>query len=316
MSDLRASSHNESPARFAWPWSALLIGSFLVAYTPTFLSLIHGPWKTEQEGHGPLIIAASLWLAWQSSDRLRAVALSPAPVAGWTALLIGLLLMILARTQGVLGAEVLSTIIVIAGCALLLAGRPMLRTLAFPVGFLLFAVPLPDWMIDAATVPLKVFISDRVTSILYAAGYPIAQNGVIIVIGSYELLVKDACSGMNSIFALSAIGVFYAHAFRWHSKIRSLILMAAIVPIAIAANFIRVLALVLIAYYGGIDRLAGPLHVLTGIGLFVVAVILLVTFDGLLGIGTAVFGLSRPRVRVASIKVLPHADSGRGISDD
>jgi exosortase B len=293
MSDLGASSRNESLTRSAWPWSALLIGSFLVAYTPMFLGLIRGPWRTEQEGHGPLIIAASLWLVWQSSERLRAIALSPAPLAGWTALLIGLLLMFLARTQGVLGAEVLSAIVVIAGCVLLLAGGPTLRALAFPVGFLLFAVPLPDWMIDAATVPLKVLISDLVTRILYAAGYPIAQNGVMIVIGSYELLVKDACSGMNSIFALSAIGVFYAYALRRHSTIRSLILMAAIVPIAIAANFIRVLALVLIAYYGGIDRLAGPLHVLTGSGLFVVAAILLFAFDGLLGIGAFMIGWTR-----------------------
>ena len=40
----------------------------------------------------------------------------------------------------------------------------------------------------------------------------------MIMIGSYQFLVKDACSGMNSIFALSAIGVFYAYAFRWEEK--------------------------------------------------------------------------------------------------
>ena len=68
-------------------------------------------------------------------------------------------------------------------------------------------------MVDAATVPLKVLISDMVTNVLYAAGYPIAQNGVVIQIGPYQLLVQDACSGMNSIFALSAIGVFYVYAF-------------------------------------------------------------------------------------------------------
>jgi len=190
--------------------------------------------------------------------------------------------MFLGRTQGVLGAEVLSAIAVIAGCVLLLAGRAMFSALAFPIAFLLFAVPLPDWMIDAATLPLKVFISDSATHILYAAGYPIAQNGVMIVIGPYQLLVKDACSGMNSIFALAAIGVFYVYVFRRHSRIRSLMLLAAIIPIAIAANFIRVVALVMIAYHGGIDRLAGPLHALTGLALFLVAVILLGMFDALL----------------------------------
>src|ERR1035437_10903588 len=105
-------------------WPALLVGSFFAAYTPTILSLIDGPWQTEQEGHGPLIIAASLWLVWQSRERLKSAEISPAPVAGWAVLLFGLLLMFLARTQGVLAVEALSVIPVITGCILLSAGWP------------------------------------------------------------------------------------------------------------------------------------------------------------------------------------------------
>src|SRR5665213_1011048 len=277
-----------------WLWPALLVGSFLAAYSPTVLSLIDGPWQTEQEGHGPLIIAAALWLVWQSRERLKAVRLSPAPALGWATLLSGLVLMFLGRTQGVLAVEVLSILPVITGCVLVSAGWPMLRVLAFPIGFLFFSIPAPDWIIDAITVPLKVFISDLVTRVLYAAGYPIAQNGVMIMIGSYQVLVKDACSGMNSIFALSAIGVFYAYAFRWDEKLRSLLLLAAIIPITIVANFIRVIALVLIAYYCGVDMLEGILHDLTGIGLFVVAVVLLFLFDGFLGLTAALFRRTRP----------------------
>lgn len=286
----------KSGALKAWLWPALLAGSFLAAYTPTIMSLIDGPWQTEQEGHGPLIIAASLWLVWQSRERLKAAEIAPSPVIGWTALLLGLALMFLARLQqGLLTVEALSIIPVIIGCVLISAGWPTLRILAFPIGFLFFAVPMPDWLIDAATVPLKVFISNIVTRILYATGYPIAQNGVMIMIGSYQLLVKDACSGMNSIFALSAIGVFYAYAFRWEEKIRSLLLLAAIIPITILANFIRVITLVLIAYYGGPDLLEGIVHDLTGIGLFVVAVILLFLFDSFLGLCTAMLGRLRRR---------------------
>jgi exosortase B len=277
-------------------WPGLLMVSVLAAYTPTALSLIAGPWQTEQEGHGPLIIVASLWLVWQSRERLKSAEISAAPVMGWIALLIGLALMFLARVQqGLLTVEVFSIIPVIAGCILISVGWPTLRVLAFPIGFLLFAVPMPDWLIDAATVPLKVFISNIVTRILYAAGYPIAQNGVIIMIGSYQVMVKDACSGMNSIFALSAIGVFYAYAFRWSEKIRSMLLLVSIIPITIAANFIRVMTLVLIAYYGGPDLLEGVVHDLTGIGLFIVAVFLLFLFDGLLGFCIAIVSKFRQR---------------------
>lgn len=276
-------------------WPGILAASFCAAYAPTVKSLYDGPWQTEQEGHGPLIIAASLWLVWQSRDRLKGAVIAPAPKAGWVVLLAGLVLMFLARTQDVLPVEVLSIIPTIIGCILVSAGWSWLRILAFPIGFLFFAIPAPDWVIDAATVPLKVMISDMVTRVLYAAGYPVAQNGVMIMIGPYQVLVKDACSGMNSIFALSAIGVFYAYAFRWEAKVRSVLLLAAIIPITIAANFIRVLALVLIAYYGGVELLDGAVHDLTGISLFIVALALLFLFDAFLGLCSRLFRSTRVR---------------------
>jgi len=65
----------------------LIAASFLAAYFPTFKSLLDGPWQTEQEGHGPLIMAAALWLVWQSREKLKSTPLSPAPVAGWAILI-------------------------------------------------------------------------------------------------------------------------------------------------------------------------------------------------------------------------------------
>lgn len=273
----------------------LVAGAFVAAYIPTLKSLVDGPWRTEQEGHGPLIIAAALWLAWRSHERLRRLPSSSAPLAGWIILIFGLVLMFLARTQGVLTFEALSAIPVIIGSVVALGGWGAFRLLAFPIFFLLFAVPVPDWFIDAATIPLKVLISDVVTQALYTVGYPVAQNGVMIMIGPYQLMVKDACSGMNSIFALSAIGVFYVYVFRSDEKLRSLLLLASIVPITIAANFIRVLALVLLAYHVSVDAVEGTVHDLTGIGLFIIAVALLFLFDGFLGVLLRLFGLERPK---------------------
>jgi exosortase B len=276
-----AISATRSFATRGWLWPLIVVASVIAAYTPTFITLAEGPWQTEQEGHGPLIIAAALWLVWQSRAKLRAAELSPAPIRGWLVLLSGLAVLVLARNQDIWFLEVASEIPVIAGSLLLLAGWKVLRIVAFPIGFLIFSAPAPGWMVDAATVPLKVMISDSVTQLLYAAGYPIAQNGVVILIGPYQLLVQDACSGMNSIFALSAIGVFYVYAFRWQEKIRGLVLMTLIVPITIFANFLRVITLVLIAYYGGVDKIEGPLHDLTGIALFIVAIALMLLCDGL-----------------------------------
>ena len=278
-----------------WLWAWLAATATIAAYIPTFVQLAQGPWQTEQEGHGPLILAASLWLVWSSRDQLRGTEVRPAPLAGWASLLLGLAMLFLSRTQGLISVEVLSELPVIAGCVLLLAGWRVLRVVAFPIGFLIFTVPAPGWMVDGATVPLKVFISDLVTKVLYAAGYPVAQNGVVIMIGPYQLLMKDACAGMNSIFALSAIGMFYVYAFRWESKVRSLILLATIIPITILANFIRVMALVLIAYYGGVELIDGVLHDLTGIALFIIALVLVFICDGLLGLLGAVARRMRPK---------------------
>jgi exosortase B len=267
-----------------WLWPAVLVASIIAAYVPTFITLAQGPWQTEQEGHGPLIIAAAVWLVWQSRANLRNATISPSPVLGWVVLLGGLAVLVASRNQDIWFLEVASEIPVMAGCVLLLAGWHVLRILAFPIAFLIFSAPAPGWMVDAATVPLKVLISDLVTNVLYAAGYPIAQNGVVIQIGPYQLLVQDACSGMNSIFALSAIGVFYVYAFRWHEKIRALLLLALIIPITITANFLRVVALVLIAYYGGVEMIEGVIHDLTGIALFIVAVALMFLSDALISV--------------------------------
>jgi exosortase B len=261
---------------------AALAASFLVAYSPTYLKLAGNAWRTEQEGHGPLIMLAAAWLAWQQRGKLASIELRPAPVAGWIILLLSLMLMAVTRSQDILMIEVATQIPVLLGCLLLIGGWPMARIFAFPLVFLVFSLPPPGWLLDSFTVPLKAWISDIVSDFLYDLGYPVAQNGVMIMIGSYELMVKDACSGMNSIFALSAIGVFYVHEFVQNNPIRRLILILSIVPITILANFFRVLTLVLGAYYLGVDTIEGLFHDLTGIALFVFALLLFFFLDSAL----------------------------------
>jgi len=261
---------------------AAMAASFVVAYLPTYIRLFDGPWRSEQEGHGPLIILAAAWLAWGQRKRLATITLTPAPISGWTILLLALALMAVTRSQNILMIEAATQIPVLLGCLLLVGGWPLARVFAFPLAFLVFSVPPPGWIMDALTVPLKARISDIISNFLYALDYPVAQNGVMIMIGPYELMVQDACSGLNSIFALSAIGVFYIHEFVRNSPIRTLILIVSIIPITILANFFRVLALVLGAYYFGVDTIEGLFHDMTGIALFVFALILFFFLDAAL----------------------------------
>ena len=94
----------------------------------------------------------------------------------------------------------------VAGALLLLKGPPALRVAWFAVFYMVFMIPLPGILVDAITGPLKQWVSVIVEGMLYAAGYPIARTGVTMTIGQYQLLVADACSGLNSMFSLSALG--------------------------------------------------------------------------------------------------------------
>ena len=125
--------------------------------------------------------------------------------------------MAMSRSQNILMIEAATQIPVLLGMP------PSDRWLAARAGFCLSA-GVPYFFRAASGLDYGRIYSPAegvgirlVTNFLYALGYPIAQNGVMIMIGSYELMVKDACSGMNSIFALSAIGIFYVHEFVQHS---------------------------------------------------------------------------------------------------
>src|SRR6516164_7929156 len=130
MSFSEALSATRSVAWRGGVWPGLLLISLAVAYFPTFMMLARGPWQTEQEGHGPLIIAASIWLVWQSRAKLKAATLSPSPIWGWLLLLGGLSVLVVSRNQDIWFLEVASEVPVLAGCVLLLAGWDVLRILA------------------------------------------------------------------------------------------------------------------------------------------------------------------------------------------
>lgn len=263
--------------------TSLLIG-FLALYVPSYLDLAREVWPTDEQGHGPIILAVSLWLLFGKRHELAALEPRPSPVLGGALLCFGLLLYVFGRSQSVLLFEVGSQIPVLVALVLLFSGKRGLRLTWFPLFFMLFMVPLPEVLVSAVTAPLKSAVSAVAAELLYALGYPIARAGVILSVGQYQLLVADACAGLNSMFTLEALGLLYMNLMRYTSALRNTLLAVLVIPIAFAANIVRVLILVLVTYYFGDEAGQGFVHGFAGMVLFLVGLMFMLGVDRLLGV--------------------------------
>lgn len=275
------------PAYLWRPWLPVAAG-LAALLVPSFAGLWQTAWSTEENGHGPIILLVFLWLVWQKRDVLIHddtvvnASWKSERIAGSLAVGLALPVWIVGRSQGVDTLEVAALIPLLAGTVLLMRGWSSLRALWFPLFFLLFLVPLPGMLVEAATGALKQEVSHVVESILYWFGYPVARNGVVLTIGHYQLLVADACSGLNSMFSLGALGLLYLHQVRPPGRLHLGVMLAAILPIAFAANVVRVMALVLITYRFGDEAGQGFAHSAAGMVLFLVALLMLLGLDSAL----------------------------------
>jgi len=254
-----------------WPVLAGLAALFL----PTMYSLFTGAWIGEEQAHGPMIFALALWLGWRKWPDV----LAQPSWLGWPLLALGLALHLLGRSQQILMFEIGSIIVVLAAIVLAKLGPHALRVLWFPFFFMLFMVPLPSEFVAAVTMPMKMAVSWATEHLLFGAGYPIARSGVILQIGQYQLLVADACAGLQTLLTLEALGLFYLNLMRHPSAFRNIGLAILIIPISFSANVIRVITLTLVTYYLGDAAGQGFLHGFAGMVLFLTALVLILTVD-------------------------------------
>ena len=265
-------------AQAAWPeWWPVWLG-LAVLFLPTFADLFTGAWIGEEQGHGPMIFALALWLIYR---KWQDVALLPrsSSAAGWAVLAFGLALHLLGRSQHVLMFEIGAILVVLAAVVLVKRGARALRVLWFPFFFMLFMVPLPSELVAAVTMPMKMAVSWATEQILFAAGYPIGRSGVVLQIGQYQLLVADACAGLQTLLTLEALGLFYLNLMRHPSAFRNVGLALLIIPISFCANVIRVIVLTLVTYYWGDAAGQGFLHGFAGMVLFLTALALILAVD-------------------------------------
>jgi exosortase len=258
-----------------WP---LRLG-FVVLAIPTFIGLASQTWTHDDGTQGPIVLGTGGWLLWRELPLLRRTGVPDTSVL--TSVLLALALVSYVAGSVVDYMTVEAGGLYAAGLALLNArfGLRALRAVWFPLVYFAFAVPLPGLVLAQMTSPLKHFAAFVSTQSLSAAGFPVARQGVTIIVAQYQLLVEDACSGMNSLMGLTAIGLLYVYLTRRASAAYAALLTCLVIPIAVASNILRIVTLILITYFFGDQVGQSFIHMAAGLFLFATALLLVFAID-------------------------------------
>jgi exosortase len=267
----------------------LILAGVAALVIPTLINLARGYWNTSDGAHGPIILVTGLWLLLRQPEELE---FRPGSIRGaWLLLGIPLVsLMLYGRVFGLLGVETAAVYLSLLLLAFFYWGSRTVGRRWVAIAYLAFLIKPPEMLVAELTQPLKIMISQWATALLQAFDYPIAASGVLIQIGQYELLVQQACAGLGSLVTLMAMGLIYVHLVRPAGRFHGLLLLAAIIPIALAANLIRVLILVLLTYHVSDGVAQSFAHDVAGLSTFLLSMAGMLAVDGMLQRGP-------PRVR-------------------
>jgi exosortase len=238
-------------------------------YGDVLTKLVIDWWQISDFSHGFLVVPFAVYLAWLKRDTLRDT--SPAP--SWTGVLVVVLALVV-LLLGVYGAELflsrISLVILLVGLILCFRGWQYLKHLRFALLVLLLAIPVPAIVFNQITLPLQILASKAASALLPLFGVPVLREGNVIELPMMELEVAEACSGIRSLLSLFTLSVLYGY-FLEKSIPRRILLALASVPIAIAANAIRILGTGLCVQYWDPDKALGFFHEFSGWLMFLVS---------------------------------------------
>ena len=253
--------------------AAFLAGSFALLYGPTVIKLVHDWGINENYSHGYLIPPLAAYLAWERREALKSTPVSQS----WFGLIVvaGSVLVLLV---GTLGAELFISRVAmlgtLAGAILFVLGWRHLRLLAFPLGVLLLMIPIPAILFNQIVFPLQLVASRAGEAVVSAAGIPVLREGNIIILANTTLEVAEACSGIRSLVSLLTLAIVFGYFADPRPGVRAVIALCAI-PVAIAANALRVAGTGIAAHYYGSAAAEGFFHSFSGWIVFIAAFVML-----------------------------------------
>ena len=263
-----------SPARdAARPWHRLLIvvlaAELAVLFAPT-VAWLFDRWTLSvwQHAHGLLIPPVVAYFAYQE---LRPLAGRPRTSSAWGFALLVPALLLHALDAG-MHTQLLSAfamMLALPGLSLLLLGMERTRAIAFPLFFLFFALPIPLVFTQQLHWILRQVATAAAATVVPWFGLPVFAEGTTLHMASGALEVADACSGFSTLYA--AVAVACLTAYTAPSRARQFLVLASAVPLAIGANLLRVIGLVLLVAWQGDAILETFVHPLSGLLTFAIA---------------------------------------------
>ncbi len=231
---------------------------------------MYSMWHEPEYNHGFMIPLVAIYLVW-----LRARTISSATLEGsW----LGMVLLL--ASLGLLFVGDRSSIFALTQYAFVLAlwalvyaagGTRAIRLMWVPLLYLAFMVPLPDFLTQKLTAGLQLLSSQIGVAVIRAAGLSVFLEGNVIDLGSYQLQVAEACSGMRYLFPLMSFGFLCAVLFRgrwWQQAI----LFLATIPLTILMNSFRIGVIGILVNFYGIEQAEGFLHDFEGWVIFMACV--------------------------------------------
>jgi exosortase len=251
--------------------SAVIFLLIAAIYYQVLLKLVTDWAQTPDFSHGFLVPPFAAYLIWEKRKTLLATKVAPS-WSGIALMMLGIVILLL----GIYGSELflsrISLIILLAGLVLCFGGWQFLKESRFALLVLLLAIPIPAILFNQITFPLQILASKLASGLLPLFGVPVLREGNVIELPLMKLEVAEACSGIRSLMSLFTLAVFYGY-FLEKSSWRRVALVLASIPIAIAANAVRILGTGLCVQYWDPDKALGFFHEFSGWVIFLVSLV-------------------------------------------
>jgi exosortase A len=247
----------------------LLLAWTILLYRDTGIAMVTLWERSETFTHGFLVPPIVLWLIWRQRQVLAG--LSPQPALGtffvvaaaafvW---LLGDLVAVNAVTQ-----LAFTSLLVLVVPALL--GWPIARQIAFPLGFLFFAVPIGEFFLPQ----LMEWTANFTVLALRLSGIPVYREGLQFVIPSGNWSVVEACSGVRYLIASLTVGTLFAY-LNYRSAKRRLLFVIVSILVPIVANWMRAYMIVMLGHLSGNKLAVGVDHLIYGWVFFGIVIMLM-----------------------------------------